>query len=106
MKTSEIFYYISFLTGIFLLVAGIVMKFFSFEDYGWFFSKRGELSNGILDGNGTIILGVITLLFALVHKQMFNQKKESRERQINIEKNEEKLRKKYNIYKIRKANKK
>lgn len=106
MKTSKIFYYISFLTGIFLLVVGIVMKLFSLKDYGWFFSKRGELSNGILDGNGTIILGVITLCFALVHKKMFNQKKERRERQLNIEKNEARLRKKYNIYKIRKANKK
>ncbi len=82
------------------------MKFFALKDYGCFFSKRGELFNGILDGNGTIILGAIALFLAIVHKQMFNQKKESRERQMNVEKNEEKLRKKYNIYKIRKANKK
>lgn len=82
------------------------MKLFSLKDHGWFFSKRGELSNGILDGNGTIILGVITLCFALVQKKIFNQKKESRERQLNIEKNEEKLRTKYNIYKIKKVNKK
>lgn len=106
MKSSKIFYLISFLIGIFLLVAGIIMKFFALKDYGCFFSKRGELFNGILDGNGTIILGVIALFLAIVHKQMLNQKKESRERQMNIEKNEEKLRKKYNIYKIRKANKK
>ena len=106
MRTSKIFYYVSFLTGLFLLVAGVLMKFFSFESYGCFFSKSGKLHNGMLDGNGTIVLGIITLIFALVQKKMFNQKKESREREMNIEKNEEKLRKKYNIYQIRKANKK
>ena len=106
MRPSKIVYYVSFLTGLFLLVAGVLMKLFSFESYGWFFSKSGELHNGMLDGNGTIVLGIITLIFALVQKKMFNQKKESREREMNIEKNEEKLRKKYNIYQIRKANKK
>ena len=106
MRSSKIFYYFTLSTAACLLIAGVLMELFSFKGYGWFFSKSGELHEGMLDGSGTMILGIITLFFALVQKKMFNQKKVYRERQLSIEKNEEKLSKNYNIYKIRKLNKK
>ena len=106
MRSSKILYHFTLLTAVCLLVAGVSMELFSFKGYGWFFSKNGELHEGMLDGYGTMILGIITLIFALVHKKMLNQKKINRERQLSIEKNEEKLSKNHNIYKIRKLNKK
>lgn len=61
--------------------------------------------NGTLDANGTLVLCVIMLSFALWNRKTFKQERQQIERRRNIEKNENRLRKKYNIYKLRKVNK-
>jgi len=81
------------------------MKLFNVESYGWFFTKKGDLVNGVLDANGTLILAFIILLFAIWNRKSYIQEKQNHDRLKNIEKNENALRKKYNIFKIRKSNK-
>jgi len=82
------------------------MKLGNVESHGWFFTKKGNLVNGVLDANGTLILALLILLFSLWNKKDYKQEMQNHERIINIEKNENLLKKKYNIYKIRKINKK
>ena len=81
------------------------MKLFNVESYGWFFTKKGDLVNGVLDANGTLLLAFIILLFAIWNRKSYIQEKQNHDRLKNIEKNENALRKKYNIFKIRKSNK-
>ena len=73
--------------------------------HGWFFTKRGELHNGVLDENGTLILAFIVLAFSIWFRKSYKQEKQNHNRLKNIESNEQKLKHKYNIYKIRKLNK-
>ena len=106
MKILNLSYILSFIIGIFLLIAGILMKLNNVESHGWFFSKRGDLINGTLDANGTLILSFIILIFAIWNKKIHDEEKRNHDRLKNIEKNENLLRRKYNIFKIRKLNKK
>ena len=82
------------------------MKLANVESHGWFFTKNGNVINGVLDANGTLILGFIILLFSIWNKKFYKQETQNRDRIKNIEKNENLLRKKYNVFKIRKNNKK
>ncbi|MFV5693572.1 hypothetical protein ACM55K_16230 [Flavobacterium sp. LT1R49] len=106
MKILKVTYVLSSIIGIFLLIVGIFMKLGNIESHGWFFTKKGNLTNGVLDANGTLILAVIILLFSIWNKRMYMQEKQNHDRLKNIEKNENMLRGKYNIFKIRKINKK
>jgi hypothetical protein len=92
--------------GVFLLILGTFMKLENIESHGRFFTKKGDVINGVLDANGTLILGFIILGFSIWNKRMFIQEKQNNDRLKNIEKNENLLKGKYNIFKIRKSNKK
>ena len=65
----------------------------------------GQLSNGSLYGNGTLYLAGIVLFFAIRIRKIYWIQKAEIERNRKIQINEDRLRKTYNIYKIRKANK-
>jgi hypothetical protein len=105
MRILKIVFKLSLILGIFLLIAGLFMKLYNVESQGWFFTKRGDLIHGVLDANGTLVLGFIILVFSIWNKRSFSQEKQKHERLKNIEKNEELLRKKYDIFKLRKVNK-
>ena len=102
---SKILFQLSLGLGLLLLVVGSLMKFFSIESKGWYFTKKGVLTNGTLDANGTLFLSIIILLFAMWNRKFYMQEKKEINQKRNIERNERRLSKNYNIYKIRKANK-
>ena len=106
MRISKILYQLSLIVGLFILISGIIMKFFNVNSSGWFFTKRGNLINGTLDANGTIIVSFILLCFSIWFKKTYKKEKRDYERRKGIEKNEDILRKTNNIFKIRKMNKK
>lgn len=105
MKILKASYLLSFIIGVFLVVVGVFMKLGNVESHGWFFTKRGNLINGKLDANGTLILGFLILLFSIWNRKFYKQEKQNHDRLRNIEKNENMLKGKYNIFKIRKSNK-
>jgi hypothetical protein len=103
---SKILYQLSLIIGLFLVLAGIYMKFLSIASYGWSFTKKGDLMNGTLDANGTLIISFILICFSIWNREMYKQEKLVYDRKKGIEKKEEILRKKYNVFRIRKINKK
>jgi len=105
MKITKTLYYLSLVIGIFLTVSGTAMKFLKAESQGWFFTKQGNLISGRVDANGTIVLGTIVLCFSIWWRKELNRETSIRDRLKNIESNEQKLRKRYSIYKLRKINK-
>ncbi len=105
MKITKTLYYLSLVIGIFLFISGAMMKFLKVQSNGWFFTKQGNLITGTLDANGTIVLGILTLCFSIWWQKEFNREKSKHDKLKNIEASEGQLRKKYNIYKLRKINK-
>lgn len=105
MKLSKMVYFLSLVTGLVLLAAGILMKCFAWESHGWLFSKRGTITQGVLNADGTLVLGILLLVLAIVQHKTVRREKEQHDRKVGIEKNEARLSKTYNIFKIRKANK-
>ena len=93
MKISKILFQLSLALGLLLLFVGIIMKFSNVESKGWYFTKTGNLINGTLDANGTLILSVIMLSFALWNRKTYKQERQQTERSRNIENNENRLRK-------------
>jgi vacuolar-type H+-ATPase subunit I/STV1 len=74
---QRILYKLSLLVGLFLLFMGMIMKFFHYSSSGFSFSKRGDIYRGTLDGNGTLILAGMILLFALWNYKFYlTEKKE------------------------------
>jgi len=105
MYSSKIFFKLCLIATIILLIVGIFMKIYDIESHGFYISKSGKVVNGTLSSNGTIIIGVIIFCFCITGFLSYKKRKYNNEKMREIEKNEERLGKKYNIYKIRKINK-
>lgn len=105
MRIYKILYQLSMVLGLLLFVSGIFMKIFEINSSAWFFTKKGDLVNGTLDANGTIIVSFILLCFSISFNKTYKKEKHNFERKKGIQKNEDILRKTHNIFKIRKINK-
>ena len=88
------------------MIVGIFMKIYDIESQGFYISKTGNVVYGTLSSNGTIIIGIIIFCFCITGFLSYKKRKYDNEKMREIEKNEERLGRKYTIFKIRKINKK
>lgn len=105
MYSSQIFFRLCLIVATLILGVGFFMKFYGIESSGFSFSKTGSVVNGTLTGSGTLFIGFVVCCFCLIGWLTYKNRKKQTEEQRAIEKNEERLGKKYNVFKIRKMNK-
>jgi hypothetical protein len=96
MLIQKILYKLSFLVGFLLLLVGLIMKYLSLSSNGLVFSKQGNISNGTLDGNGTLVLSVMIFAFAIWNYKSYLEDKKEKDLQRKKEKNELLLRQRKN----------
>lgn len=105
MYSSKIFFQLCLMATILFLIVGLVMKFYDVESNGFYVSKSGKVVDGVLTANGTLIIAFMVFCFCLYGFLSYKKVKKDNERAKSIQKNEERLGKKYNLFKIRKINK-
>ena len=85
MLLYKILYKFSLYGGILLLVVGIIQKSTAILARGLTFSKYGNVSYGILDGNGTLLLSAGCLILSFWSRKVFLNLEKERQKKINSE---------------------
>lgn len=93
---SKILYKLSFGVAIFILLSGAYFKISKHFVSGLIFKKNGSVNTGTLDGNGTLVLGVMILLFSIWMYRDYKTLKKENERKRNYEEKEILYRRKNN----------
>jgi hypothetical protein len=93
---SKILYKLSFGAAIFILLSGAYFKISEHFVSGLIFRKNGNISTGTIDGNGTLVLGVMILLFSIWMYRDYKIMKRENERKRNREEKEILYRRKNN----------
>ena len=93
MRINEILYKLSLFVGLFILVSGIFLKLTENFVDGYLFQKNGEISLGIIDGNGALFLGFMILAFSFWTYKGFKKEQIDIENRKRIENNELALKK-------------
>lgn len=87
MRINKILYKLSLFVGLFILVSGIFIKLTKNFADGYLFQKNGEISFGIIDGNGALFLGFMILAFSFSTYKGFKKEQIAIENRIRIENN-------------------
>ena len=83
MRTTNILYRLTFFAGCVILLIGIYLKYNDAVSQGRYVTKYGtRMHTETIDGNGTIVLGVLVLLFSWWINGMYQSRKAEREKQI------------------------
>lgn len=82
---NKILYKLSFGAAIFILLSGAYFKISKHFVSGLIFRKNGTISAGTIDGNGTLVLGVMILLFSIWSYRNYKTLKREEERKRNRE---------------------
>ncbi len=85
---SKILYKLSFGAAIFILLSGAYFKISKHFASGLIFRKNGNISTGTIDGNGTLVLGVMILLFSIWSYRNYKTLTRENERKRNQEEKE------------------
>lgn len=85
---NKILYKLSFVAAIFILISGAYFKISNHFSSGLVFRKNGNISIGTIDGNGTLVLGVMILLFSIWSYRNYKTLKRKNERKKNREEKE------------------
>lgn len=86
MILYKILYKFSLFVGLLLLVVGIIQKSSDISARGLTFSKYGNASYGILDGNGTLLLSVGCLILSFWSRKILLNLEKERQQKIKSEK--------------------
>lgn len=93
MRINKILYKLSLFVGLFILVSGIFFKLTENFADGYLFQKNGDISLGIIDGNGALFLGFMILAFSFSTYKSFKKEQKDIENRKRIENNEFALKK-------------
>jgi hypothetical protein len=85
---NKILYKLSLLVGLFILLSGIFFKFTNTFSSGYLFRKRGNISFGVIDGNGAIVLALLILAFSFWMYKSYKTEKTEIDKKRQIERNE------------------
>lgn len=85
---NKILYKLSFGAAIFILLSGAYFKISKHFVSGLVFRKNGNVSTETIDGNGTLVLGVMILLFSIWMYRDYKILKRENERKNNREEKE------------------
>lgn len=93
---NKIIYKLSFCAAIFILMSGAYFKISKHFASGLIFRKNGSVSSGTIDGNGTLVLGIMILLFSIWMYRDYKKVSRENKRKKSQEENEILYRKKNN----------
>ncbi len=86
MILQKILYKLSLITGLLLLVVGVLQKALYISASGLVFGKHGTISNGELNANGSLLLSASCLIFSFYCRKAYFQLAKQREEKLKNEK--------------------
>lgn len=85
MYSKLIFYKLCFLSGIIVLIVGIIMTFYNFSDSGYTYGSRGGYGKGSIRPNGTLGISILLLLLGVTVRDIYRKEKVARIAEKDIE---------------------